>query len=459
MHRQEIPTNINFSLAAITTSCGLENCDEPFKTPNFLNIRPKIVCRVSYFDDILGRSVSCTSSLEDIEITCFEKSPQIGEKQIEQIKRKPLRDSVRRLSLNQACPSPVPIGSVDSNRGLWHASRPVLVKEADFSSTSSLSSDSDDSTSTYTVLTQPGSMSMDSLRLRGLGHCEVNRDSSAALSETSQKPTHLSIPKKEVATPSSSIGSSSRRSPLSNMRYIFLQTMGLKIGLIGCFYRRIDNPEITIQPVVRFLPLPRTPSAQGPIFESYFHCNNGPVPTPTTADIRSVQRQPSAMVRPLALGKQTMVPRAFREECLRKSCRVPLKASFYPKPQLTESYGAYNRYKGVGRHEDSLEAHTRAIEEAILAAHKLQAQDPQHATVKVGSPGELAFVLHMVQFIEGELRNCRIKRRCFTLHQSSSHVQDRVRGSLLPLLIRSMVKRPAKGAKESMTRNFRESKI
>lgn len=193
------------------------------------------------------------------------------------------------------------------------------------------------------------------------------------------------------------------------MRYIFLQTMILKVGLIEYGYRRIDNPEVTIQPVLRFFPLPRAPSALGPKYKPQLDGNGAPIASPTTAYIRSVQRHPSAVVRPLALRKQPMAPRRFREDYRRKPCRVPLKVSSYPKLQITDSQGAYNRYSGVRRQEDSLEAHTRAIEDAIHAAHKLRAQCLQHATVQVGGNSELTLILHRIQFIAGELRNYRIE--------------------------------------------------
>lgn len=135
--------------------------------------------------------------------------------------------------------------------------------------------------------------------------------------------------------------------------------------LIDFVYRSIDNPEVAIQPVLSFFPLPRTPSARGPNSKSHLDGNGAPVAPPTTVHVRSVQRHPSAIVRSLALRKQPMATRPFREGYLHKSCRVPLKASSYPRPQITDSCGAYNRYNGVGRHEDSLEAHTRAIGEAI----------------------------------------------------------------------------------------------
>ena len=52
------------SLAAIIIIVGLESCENPFKIPCAFIFQPQIVCRVSYFDELLEHDVSRPQSHE-----------------------------------------------------------------------------------------------------------------------------------------------------------------------------------------------------------------------------------------------------------------------------------------------------------------------------------------------------------------------------------------------------------
>jgi hypothetical protein len=200
------------SLAAIVILIGLENCDEPFKTPSALNIQPHIICRVSYFDDILERSVSRRSSFDNGGLLGCERTFQAIPSRVTRTERtsiseepgllprdfshastllEDLRELYRHpLGSKQTCPS------YKLGRG-ERASRKLQSQDRRLSQTGRCITPSSMS-----------SQSQESLR-------SLPESSSSDIGRSSSRSS-----RHWKASPSSSISSSSRRSPLSTVRYV-----------------------------------------------------------------------------------------------------------------------------------------------------------------------------------------------------------------------------------------------
>jgi hypothetical protein len=191
---------------------GLENCDEPFKTPSALNIQPRAMCRVSYFDDISERSVSCRSSFDNGTLLENERAFQVVTLKVTRTKT---------TSISEA-PEPLP-------RDFSGAS--TLLGEFQQSDRHGLCSKQSFPLYKFFCAGRPSRrLQSDYRRLSHVG-CSIALNSMAF---QSQKSPGLSLESSASdtcgassrskgqwkASPGSSISSSSRRSPLSTVRYV-----------------------------------------------------------------------------------------------------------------------------------------------------------------------------------------------------------------------------------------------
>lgn len=189
---------------------GLENGDEPFKTPSALNIQPHIVCRVSRFDDILERSVSCRSSFDNSGLLELEGTFQAMPSRVTRTEKNFVSKARGLLAKDFFCASTLLEDLQESDRHplrskqTWPSDKLGRGKRA----LRTLSSQNCRSSQTGRCII-PNSMyskSQDSLEsLRESSSSDISRSSSRSSRQWQ-------------ASPSSSVSISSRKSPLSIVR-------------------------------------------------------------------------------------------------------------------------------------------------------------------------------------------------------------------------------------------------
>jgi hypothetical protein len=193
------------SFAAFALMCVLERSSKPFQTPPALNIRPKIVCRVSYFDDdILHRSVSFWSSVNSRQWS--KEAKQEG---------KMSQDSAP----NHKIPRKPLIGSPSLN------SADLTLKLSSTAVTLDRSGDCESSWAkdlNQALAPSVASKYSETSCENGSGSDTGSQtDSGSNISQSTWTSKSSAFPKvgKASPTPSSSISACSHRSPLSAMRY------------------------------------------------------------------------------------------------------------------------------------------------------------------------------------------------------------------------------------------------
>lgn len=155
-----------------------------------------MVCRISYFNDILERSVSRSSSFEDLEKAINEKTGQLRD---ENVPRKPVP-----LPKDFSYATTLQAGSQQSDRSSWHSGWSRLVSDTGHKAGPYMAS--------KTAVESQSSLESSWSDTSSGSSCSMA--SSDTLSNSSPAPRK----KYRKPTPSSSISSSSRRSPLSTMR-------------------------------------------------------------------------------------------------------------------------------------------------------------------------------------------------------------------------------------------------
>jgi hypothetical protein len=357
------------SLAAIVILIGLEACEEPFKTPSSLNIRPRIVCRVSYFDDVLDRSVSCRSSfhnngLLEQERTFQTMPPRLTRTEETSISEAPRRRLLRDFSrastlledLQELDRHPLFLRQTNPSYKLGRRERPsrkLRSKNRYLSQTGRCMSPS----------------SMSSLSQQSLG----------STSESSTRDTYrssLGSSSRRKASPSSSITSSSRRSPLSTVRYVKQYTLIMYWRADTCLDRSVENPDVVIEANFHICPAGRGSSTRESSVLRHAVDASGLSPVPT-AHINSWRRRASAMVRPLELRRQTVQSRSIQERMGTKASVVPHNISTTSNDKVIGEKFMGAVIKENGSQESTLEAHSRVIEEAIHEAVLKRLQDEQ----------------------------------------------------------------------------------
>jgi hypothetical protein len=200
------------SLATIVILFGLENCDEPFKTPSALNIQPRIVCRVSYFDEILERSVSRWPSFDDGVLLAQEKTFQVFPPPVARIKKTSTPASAKVLPSNFSCVSTL-LGNLDwLDKYPFHSSQAYSSHNLGCKGRSSRRLKSD-----CRLLSDVGRSITESSM-----SCQSQRSPDSSLESRASDTFRWSYRQSSrgTASPSSNISSYSRRSPLSIMRYV-----------------------------------------------------------------------------------------------------------------------------------------------------------------------------------------------------------------------------------------------
>jgi len=200
------------SLAAIVILFGLENCDEPFKTPSALNIQPRIVCRISYFDEILERSVSRCPSFDDGVLLAQEKTFQVFPPPVARIKKISTPASTKVLPRNFSCVLTLLENLDQLDKCLFHSSQAYSSHKLGCKDRCSrrLKLDCRHLSDARRSITES---SMSSQLQRSLGS-SLESSSSDTFESSSRQSS------RRIASPSSNISSYSQRSPLSIMRYV-----------------------------------------------------------------------------------------------------------------------------------------------------------------------------------------------------------------------------------------------
>jgi hypothetical protein len=191
---------------------GLENCDEPFKTPSALNIQPHIVCRVSQFDDILECSVSRRSSFDNSGLLELERAFQAMPSRITRTEKTFVSKARGLLARDFFCTSTLLEDLQEPDR------HPLCLKQTwpsyklDRGERTARTLPSQNRRSSQTgcciILNSMYSQSQDSLgSLRESNLSDISRSSSRSS-------------RRWKSSSSSTVSSSSRRSPLSIVRYV-----------------------------------------------------------------------------------------------------------------------------------------------------------------------------------------------------------------------------------------------
>jgi hypothetical protein len=190
----------------------LENCEEPFKTPSAFKIQPHIVCRVSYFDDILERSVPRRSSFENHGLLEHEKSFQAMPSRVTRSKMTSISEAPGLLAgdFSRASTLLEDLPELERHPLCSKQTCPSYKLGRGERTSRKLQSQNRRLNQTGRCIT-PKSMSSQSQESLG----SLRGSSSSDIIESSSR-----LSRCWKTSPSSSISSSSRRSPLSTVRYL-----------------------------------------------------------------------------------------------------------------------------------------------------------------------------------------------------------------------------------------------
>jgi hypothetical protein len=197
-------------ISSIAVLSGLERCEMAFETPLVLRIRPVVICRISTFDDVLERSVSRGSSIDcekqpyrqsdsdASDASSISSTSSTGEGQI---KRKPVPQTPPQSSESISAKTRAPPKTVAPllNQGNWNSAWAHFVQETGGRPLRPSPSQFSNNNSDYSL---SSSSSSTTERSATSSTCSLHSSGSGK------------------AKPSSSISSSSKRSPLSTMRWV-----------------------------------------------------------------------------------------------------------------------------------------------------------------------------------------------------------------------------------------------
>jgi hypothetical protein len=211
----QIIAHASFSVVAAIIVCALENYDEPFKAPSILNIRPKVTCRVSYFDGILERSASRRSIFDHGgEIRREESFLQIPIDE-KPIKRKPVPPSPRTGTQTSSSASTLVESPSQSGRPTGDLIWMALVKEKSYDAECRSQAIYGRRVSTSGYQEKDGKPGLKYSHLSLSAETSPSSAFTACLQDKTSSEGEM-----RRAAPGSGISSSSQRSPLSTMRYV-----------------------------------------------------------------------------------------------------------------------------------------------------------------------------------------------------------------------------------------------